>query len=133
MIAYFLVLVKGMLSAHAITNPSSSLSLIKNLSFFDLTSANESTLPPSQSTVEGNGWWYCTPIQPWNQPPMVQDDCQGVLEYFYYETMTDGGTKSMEFMSPGAAKTTHFKLQTTPRKYIFGKRPHTPSSPHFHV
>lgn len=52
---------------------------------------------------------------------MQHDDCEAVLQYFYYETMADGGTKLIEFRSPGATRTTHMKGQKTPRKYTFGK------------
>ncbi|KAF6224634.1 hypothetical protein HO173_012977 [Letharia columbiana] len=107
-------------AAHAASIPSSSS--ISNIpSFVNLTSAREVSQSTNRSTIEGDSWeWYCTPIQRWNQPPMEKEDCRGVLDYFYYETMMDGGRGSMEFLSPGAKKTEHAKGQMTPRKYTFG-------------
>lgn len=120
MIVHLLLLTASIL--HARTATASSISNIPSI--FNLTSSDEPSLPSNRVSAEGDFWkCYCTPSQQWNQPPMQQDDCQGVLEYFYYETMTDGGRKPMEFMSPGAKKTRHMKGQTTPRKYTFGELP----------
>lgn len=79
-----------------------------------------SNVPDRSATVEGGDWKYCIPIRRWNFPPTAQDDCQGVLVYLHYETMTDGGRKSREFISPGAKISRHIKGQMTPRKYTFG-------------
>ena len=120
-------------AAHAASIPSSSS--ISNIpSFVNLTSAREVSQSTNRSAIEGDSWeWYCTPIQRWNQPPMEKEDCRGVLDYFYYETMMDGGRGPMEFLSPGAKKTEHAKGQMTPRKYTFGKRHGTPVSISFSV
>lgn len=121
MIIYFLLLMKFLFPADAATiMPPSSISNIPT--FVNLNSSNQPNPSSNRSTfVDGKDWkWYCTPIPRWNHPPMEQSDCQGVLEYFYYETMTDGGRKSMEFISPGAKKIRHIKGQMTPRKYTFG-------------
>ena len=72
------------------------------------------------STVEGNPWWYCTEVDRWILPKFEQHDCEGVLEYFYFLTMEEGGNKRIEFRAHGAKKTTHNLVQWTPRKYIFG-------------
>ena len=45
---------------------------------------------------------------------------RGVLDYFYIQTMEEGGKKKLEFLAPGATRKTHDKMQWTPRKYTFG-------------
>ncbi len=118
-VCLFLFFLHFLSSAHAAIIPSPP----STPSFFNLTLANQINL--NGSTV-GQFWnSYCTPIRRWNQPRMQQDDCQAVLQYFYHETMADGGKKPIEFRSPGATRTTHMKVQKTPRKYTFGKRPET--------
>ena len=72
------------------------------------------------SDVEGQPLWYCTKADQWTLPKLEPHDCGGVLDYFYIETMGEGGGKMMEFRAPGAKKVTHNKLQWTPRKYTFG-------------
>ena len=72
------------------------------------------------SAIEGNPWWYCTKVDQWTLPKVDPHDCRGVLEYFFIETMYEGGNKRIEFLTPGAKKKTHSLGQWTPRKYTFG-------------
>ena len=109
-----------LLSTHGATIPSPP----STPSFFNLTLANQISLNGSIAEENWRGS-YCSSIWRWNRPRMQQDDCQSVLQYFYYETMADGGTKQIEFRSPDAKRRTHMKVQKTPRKYTFGKRQET--------
>lgn len=72
------------------------------------------------SAIEGSPWWYCTKVDQWALPRPDPRDCEGVLDYFYIETMGEGGRKKLEFLAPGAKRTTHNQMQWTPRKYTFG-------------
>ena len=72
------------------------------------------------SAVEGVLRWYCTKVDRWILPKMDRHDCGGVLEYFYLETMDQGGSKWNEFLAPGAKRTTYDQVEWTPRKYTFG-------------
>ena len=72
------------------------------------------------SDVEGQPLWYCTKVDQWALPKLEPHDCRGVLDYFYIETMGEGGGKRIEFRAPGAKKITHSLMQWTPRKYTFG-------------
>ena len=45
----------------------------------------------------------------------------GVLDYFFMETMHDGGKNLIEFLMPGSKKSLFVKTQWTPRKYTFGR------------
>lgn len=124
MIVFPLFVINLLLPTHFFTATITPPSRISNFpTLFNLTSSTQPSLSFNQSpTVEGGGCtWYCTSTRPWNDPSMQQDDCQGVLEYFYYETMTDGGRKPREIILPGARKTRHLKGETTPRKYTFSK------------
>ena len=64
--------------------------------------------------------WYCTKVDQWNLPEVESRDCEGVLDYFYIQTMEEGGSKRIEFLAPGAKRITHNMSQWTPRKYTFG-------------
>ena len=72
------------------------------------------------SAVGGSPLWYCTNIDQWTLPRPDPHDCEGVLDYFYIETMREGGKKKVEFLAPGAKRATHNMMQWTPRKYTFG-------------
>lgn len=72
------------------------------------------------SAVQANPKWYCTKVDQWILPRLDPSDCEGVLDYFYIQTMEDGGAKRIEFLAPGAKKITHNMSQWTPRKYTFG-------------
>ena len=72
------------------------------------------------SDVEGQPLWYCTKVDQWTLPKLEPRDCGGVLDYFYIETMEQGGGKRIEFRAPGSKKMTHNLMQWTPRKYTFG-------------
>ena len=73
------------------------------------------------SDVEGQPLWYCTKIDQWTLPKLEPGDCSGVLDYFYIQTMDQGGGKKIEFRAPGGKKMTHNQVQWTPRKYTFGR------------
>lgn len=121
MLILLLFLVIFLLPAHAATIPSTSG--ISNIpALLSPTAPDEPSLSSNYSTVEGGFQkWFCTGSQAWNQPALELGDCHGMLQYFYHETMADGGRKAMEFLSPGAKRTRHSKGQATPRKYTFGK------------
>ena len=72
------------------------------------------------SAVGGNPWWFCTRVDRWILPKLISGDCKGVLDYFYIQTMDEGGTKRLEFIAPGTRGKSHIQVQRTPRKYIFG-------------
>ena len=115
-----LLLLAWSLAAHisAATLPP-TLDLISNLRDPNKPLA-DSRVQANTSAVEGVIRWYCTKVDSWILPRMKPHDCGGVLEYFYLETMDQGGTKWNEFLAPGAKKTTHDQVEWTPRKYTFG-------------
>ena len=87
-----------------------------------------SIISPAQSNspeAPTGGLWswykYCTKIRRWSLPQLELDDCSIVLDYFYLETMEEGGGKIKEFLAPGAKKTTYAETEWTPRKYTFGR------------
>ena len=69
----------------------------------------------------GDHEYYCTRLPQWTQPAAKQEDCEGALELFHYETMFDGGTRTSEFITPDARPRRHIRVEVTPRKYIYGK------------
>lgn len=124
MILQFLLLLHLLSSAQAaLIPPPPSISITTSLHLLNQTTTHSPNLPPNNSTtaLDGNKLIksYCTAMPRWNHPVKERDDCEGVLAYFYYETMADGGKRPVEFLSPGAKKVMKMKGQATPRKYTF--------------
>ena len=89
--------------------------VLSNLSLTDLRAQSNS------STVEDDLWsWYCTKIDQWMLPKYENEDCRAVLDYFYIQTMDEGGTRRKEFLSTHSRKQTYMETEITPRKYTFG-------------
>ena len=120
MIRYFVLLVSSLVGASAATLPS-TLDLIRNS---ELSNARPNGSPDlyNNSMVQGDIWsWYCTQIPRWSVPKLEPSDCKGMLDYFYLETMHDGGRKMKNFRAPGSIKSSYLETQWTPRKYTFGR------------
>ena len=100
----------------------STLDITETPRLANLTSYASLQAQGNDSKVNGDIWsWYCTKDMNWSLPKVHPDDCLGVLDYFYIETMHDGGFKIKEFLSPDADKPADLEPQWTPRKYTFGK------------
>ncbi len=120
MIRYFVLVVASLAAASAASLPP-TLDLIRNPDLSNVISAGSPTLS-NNSAVEGDIWsWYCTQVPRWSVPKLEPSDCKGMLEYFYLETMHDGGRKMKNFRAPGSKKSTYLETQWTPRKYTFGR------------
>ena len=115
MISYLLLFIACLLSTHAATNSPS-------LNILNPSIPNGPTPSTNQSFTRGDlrQSYYCTSSDRWNRPAWEQNDCQGVVEYLYHETMGDGGWNGVEFMAPGATRIKRIKRQKTPLRYIFG-------------
>ena len=114
------LLLTWLLAAHtSAATLTPTLDLIKNPTASDKSLADLGA-QSNISAVEGDPWWYCTKVDRWTLPKLEPHDCEGVLDYFYIQTMDEGGTKRLEFLAPGAKGKTHIQVQRTPRKYIFG-------------
>ena len=114
MIIYLLLFITCLLSTHAATK-------FPSLNILNPISPDGPTTSTNQSSVQGRlQLGYCTSSDRWNQPAWWQNDCQGVVEYLYHETMGDGGWSGVEFMAAGATRIKRLKRQRTPLRYIFG-------------
>lgn len=120
MIPCLVLFVVFLAHASAASIPS-TIDIISDPASSNLTSTNRQA--QSDASVRNGGiWsWYCTKVQRWSLPELEPDDCLGVLDYFYFETMEDGGRKLKEFRAPGSKKTTYTETEWTPRKYTFGR------------
>ena len=102
-----------LLSTHAATQ-SPSLNILNPIP------PDGPTTSTNQSSIQGRlQQGYCTSSNRWNQPAWWQNDCQGVVEYLYHETMADGGWNGVEFMAADATRMKRLKRQRTPLRYIF--------------
>lgn len=116
-----LILVAGSLASTSAAFIPSTVDFTSTLALSNLTSTN---IPARSDTPVVKGElrsWYCTKIGSWSLPKIEPNDCSGVLDYFYIETMEEGGGKLKEFRAPGSKKETVLETEWTPRKYTFGR------------
>lgn len=119
MILCVLLLVGCLTYTTAVSFPSTTV-ITANTTLPDLTSAPAQA--PSNSSAESDEiWvWYCANNERWSLPELEPDDCLGVLDFFYIETIDETARKPKEFRVPGAKGKTQTQAQKTPRKYTFG-------------
>lgn len=120
MILWFLLLV-GTLASTSDASVLSTIDITRNTTLSNLTSNNLRSQSNSSVAEIDFRISYCTKKQTWSVPEVKPDDCCGVLDYFYLETVDETFRKSKEFKAPGAKKTSRVPTQTTPRKYTFGR------------
>ena len=117
MVSCFLLVVGSLAYTFAASFPS-RINITGNTTPSNLVSTD----PRAQSNDSvAENTWYCTRTERWSLPVVEPDDCSGVLDYFYIETVDMNHRKSKEFRAPGAKKTTHQQTQWTPRKYTYGR------------
>ncbi len=120
MMLYYLHLI-GLLAYTSAASVPSTLNTARDLTL----SGPQSTQLRAQSNssvAESDIWLsYCTKTERWSLPELKPDDCSGVLDYFYIETIDKDHRSSKEFKSPNSKKKTQAKTQWTPRKYTFGR------------
>lgn len=61
----------------------------------------------------------CTAKDDWFSPRFVEDDCRNALLFLWATELQTGSPYRQEFLARGAKKTTRYKAQQTPRKYIY--------------
>ncbi len=116
---YFLLLI-GFLAYTSAASVPSTVNTERDLTLSGPAQSNS-------SVAESDIWLsYCTKTERWSLPELNPDDCSGVLDYFYIETVDKDHRGSKEFRSPKAKKKAQAKTQWTPRKYTFG-RPFLPA------
>ena len=112
----YLILLAGSLAVD-----SSAASIPPKLDLVSNASPTNLQAQSNISTMEHDVWyWHCTTADRWIYPLLEPEDCEGVLDYFYYETMREGGSTRTEFLSPNAKRTSRGEWVKTPRKYTFG-------------
>lgn len=120
MLLYFLLLLGSIAYTSAASVPS-SLDILTKPSLSNM-SSDSLTTQLNNSEVTGDVWsWFCTRATAWSLPTVELDDCFGVLDYFFIETMHEGGRTAKEFLAPGAKKASYYDTEITPRKYTFGE------------
>lgn len=97
-----------------------------------LTNKDSANLPSTHHHVQLNSsrvnagdllMWYCTTSPSWNTSSFYPEDCQGALDWLYYDEVLSSGPSSGEFLAHDADPTTDAKVQKTPRKYTFSMLP----------
>ena len=117
MILYFLLLV-GSLACTGTASILSTTDTTESTALSNLTSLS----PQAQDDNLMFRICYCTKMERWSLPKLEPNDCLGVLDYFFIETITDRyARKSKEFRAPGAKSISKCPSQKTPRKYTFGR------------
>ena len=90
------------------------------LSLVNLTSTSNNL--SDASNPGGDDWsWYCTQTHRWSTLDFQRDDCTGMLDWLFLETMHDGGRTLMQFRMAGSKASRFLETQWTPRKYTYGR------------